>query len=182
MRALARLGRTRKQIASRLWTAIFKRHCSSIGTGSEITGPCRLANEGVLEVGSRLSVISRPWNRVEFTVARAARLRIGDGVVVNQGVRIACSMDVSIGDRCLIGDESIILDQDYHPLGLRPVKPAPVRLEDDVWLASRVIVLKGVTIGKGSVVGAGSVVTRSIPPYSFAAGVPARLIKSLGSR
>jgi acetyltransferase-like isoleucine patch superfamily enzyme len=51
-------------------------------------------------------------------------------------------------------------------------------IEDDCWLGSGVKVLDGVTIGKGSVIGAGSVVTKNIPPFSVAVGVPARVIKS----
>lgn len=50
-------------------------------------------------------------------------------------------------------------------------------IEDDVWIGSRVIVLSGVKIGRGSVIAAGSVVTKDIPEYSIAAGVPARVIK-----
>jgi serine acetyltransferase len=49
-------------------------------------------------------------------------------------------------------------------------------LEGDVWLGYGVIVLTGVTVGQGAIVAAGSVVSRSIPPYSIAAGVPARVI------
>ena len=52
-----------------------------------------------------------------------------------------------------------------------------VVIEDDVWVGTGAIILKGVTIGRGSVVAAGSVVTRSIPPYSIVGGVPARVIK-----
>jgi maltose O-acetyltransferase len=48
-----------------------------------------------------------------------------------------------------------------------------------VWIACNVLVLGGVTIGKGSVVGAGSVVTGDIPPYSFAIGNPAKVIRQL---
>jgi maltose O-acetyltransferase len=78
----------------------------------------------------------------------------------------------------LIGDECVLLDDDYHARQGSERKVAPIRLEDRVWLGTRVIVLRGVTIGEGSVVGAGSVVTRSLPPHSFAAGSPARLIRS----
>ena len=49
-------------------------------------------------------------------------------------------------------------------------------IEDDVWVGYGTIVLTGLTVGRGSVVAAGSVVTRDIPPYSIAAGVPARVI------
>ena len=58
-------------------------------------------------------------------------------------------------------------------------KISPIIIDDDVWLATRVIVLKGVTNGIGSVVSAGSVVTKSIPPNSFAAGVPAKVIRPI---
>ena len=50
--------------------------------------------------------------------------------------------------------------------------------ESDVWLGAGVRMLRNVTIGRGSVVGAGSVVTKSLPPYSVAVGVPARVIKT----
>jgi len=116
---------------------------------------------------------------VEISCARGGRLIFGNNVFLNQGVRIACSSEISIGDNALIGDETVILDNDYHGVANSPAKAAPVRIESDVWLGTRVIVLRGVTIGRGSVVGAGAVVTRSIPPFVFAAGVPAQVIKSL---
>lgn len=52
-----------------------------------------------------------------------------------------------------------------------------INVEDEAWIGRDAIILSGVTIGKGSVVGAGSVVTKDIPPYCIAAGVPARVIK-----
>lgn len=55
-------------------------------------------------------------------------------------------------------------------------------IEDDVWLGLGVYVLDGVCIGKGAVIGAGSVVTRDIPAYAIAAGVPAKVIRYRGRR
>lgn len=52
-----------------------------------------------------------------------------------------------------------------------------VTIEDDVWIGTGSIILKGVTIGRGSVIGAGSVVTKSTKPYSINAGNPCRFIK-----
>ena len=47
-----------------------------------------------------------------------------------------------------------------------------------LWIGGRVIILPGVTIGHGSIIGAGAVVTRDIPPYSVAVGVPAKVVRN----
>jgi acetyltransferase-like isoleucine patch superfamily enzyme len=52
-----------------------------------------------------------------------------------------------------------------------------VTIGNDVWVGSRVIIQGGVTIGDGSVIGAGALVTKDIPPYSIAVGIPAKVIK-----
>jgi acetyltransferase-like isoleucine patch superfamily enzyme len=162
----------------RWWSWRFQQHCISVGKGCTVLGPCAISSEGRIAVDG-LTVRSRRYNMVEISCARNARLTFGKNVFLNQGVRIACSSEISIGDNTLIGDEAVILDNDYHGMSESPAKVAPVRIESDVWLGTRVIVLRGVTIGRGSVVGAGAVVTRSIPPFTFAAGVPARAIRSL---
>lgn len=55
----------------------------------------------------------------------------------------------------------------------------PITIEDDVWISGSVSICGGVTIGKGSVIGANAVVTRDIPPCSFAAGNPCRVIRTI---
>ena len=50
-------------------------------------------------------------------------------------------------------------------------------IKDNIWIGAGVTILDGVTIGEGSIVGAGSVVTKDIPSYSIAAGVPSKVIK-----
>lgn len=52
-----------------------------------------------------------------------------------------------------------------------------VIIEEDVWCGANVVILKGVTIGRSSIIAAGSVVTKSVPPYSIVAGVPAKVIR-----
>lgn len=52
-----------------------------------------------------------------------------------------------------------------------------VYIEDDVWVGSQAVILRGVKVGRGSVIGAGSVVTKSVPPYAVVAGNPARIVK-----
>ncbi|WPU91649.1 acyltransferase [Mucilaginibacter sabulilitoris] len=52
----------------------------------------------------------------------------------------------------------------------------PVNIGNDVWMGAGAKVLGGVTIGDGCIIGAGAVVTRSLPPYAIAVGVPAQII------
>ncbi len=59
----------------------------------------------------------------------------------------------------------------------RPGDDQPVVIEDDVWIGSDAILLKGVHLSRGCIVAAGAVVTKSVPPYAVVAGVPARVIK-----
>lgn len=57
----------------------------------------------------------------------------------------------------------------------------PIRIEDDSWIGANAVILPGVTIGRGSTIGAGAIVSRDIPPYSVAVGIPARVVKKLPS-
>jgi maltose O-acetyltransferase len=179
MNLWGRLAKIWRMLKIRWWSWRFRRHCASAGDDISVLGPCAVSSEGRIEVGEGLTIRSRKHNVVEISCARDARLSFGKNVFLNQGVRIACSQEISIGDNALIGDETVILDSDYHGVANRPVKAGPIRIESDVWLGTRVIVLRGVTIGQGSVVGSGAVVTCSVPRFTFAAGVPAQVIKSL---
>lgn len=53
----------------------------------------------------------------------------------------------------------------------------PIILEDDVWIATNVLILSGVTIGRGAIVAAGAVVVKDVPPYAIVGGNPAKIIK-----
>jgi acetyltransferase-like isoleucine patch superfamily enzyme len=55
----------------------------------------------------------------------------------------------------------------------------PTRVGDNVWCGANVVVTTGVTVGERSVIGANSVVTSDIPPFSLAAGVPARVLREI---
>lgn len=59
-----------------------------------------------------------------------------------------------------------------------PLKYAPITIKDGAHIGIGSIIMPGVTIGEGAVIGAGSVVTKDIPPYCVAVGVPAKVIRS----
>jgi acetyltransferase-like isoleucine patch superfamily enzyme len=109
---------------------------------------------------------------------------INEGTFIAPNVSIAGPGNIRIGKDCLIAANSGIFANnhvfsDIHQnIAAQGVTRQGIQIEDDCWLGHGVTVLDGVTIGKGSVIGAGSVVTKNIPPYSVAVGVPAKVIKS----
>ena len=111
---------------------------------------------------------------------------IGDNVGIS-GSSICARKSVTIGNNVLIGSGCLITDSDAHPIDWRArregnedgVSCDPVLIGDDVFVGSRSVILKGVTIGERTVIGAGSVVVRDIPADCIAAGNPARVVKKL---
>lgn len=110
-------------------------------------------------------------------------LTIGDKSVLARDISINCYLDVEIGDSVLIADSVYVSDFDHKfndldlPIKDQGIAKARVRIGRDVWVGTKVTVSSGVTIGEGAVVGANAVVTRDIPAYSVAVGVPARVVK-----
>jgi maltose O-acetyltransferase len=136
--------------------------------------------QGELRIGAGFRLVSTVAT-AEIGVDAGGRLHIGDDVFINYGGSIYAGLFVSIGNRCLLGNHVILMDNDFHfarpDQRLQRPPSRPVIIEDDVWVGARVTILRGVTIGRQSVIGAGSVVTRDIPPGVVAAGVPARVIR-----
>ncbi|MCC6454914.1 MAG: acyltransferase [Caldilineaceae bacterium] len=111
-------------------------------------------------------------------------LRIGNNSNIGRYAYIGCSGLVTIGDNVMMGPKVSIFAENHNfdaidrPMHQQGVTRQPVVIEHDCWLASGVTILAGVTVGRGSVVAAGSVVTQDIPPFSVAAGTPARVLRS----
>ena len=113
------------------------------------------------------------------------QLSAGPGSFLNAELLIGANAPVRIGERVRIGPRCMLLTT-THELGgpeQRAGEPVaePVAIEDGCWLGASVTVLGGVTVGRGSVVAAGAVVTEDCAPNGLYGGVPARLIRDLGS-
>ena len=121
--------------------------------------------------------------------------KIGAHTFVNFNFTCQDDTFVTIGAHCDIGPNVTIVTP-CHPM-LRQEREVllcpdgtkrrlcyakPVRIGDGCWLCANVVVCPGVTIGEGCVIGAGSVVTHDIPPNSFAAGNPCKVIRTLSER
>lgn len=148
--------------------------------------------------GRRYITIGKNFNagkclRIEAikTVAHAApQIIIKDNVSVSDYNHIGAVNYIEIGNNVLFGSKCYITDHNHgiysgNMQSYPSVPPAlrvltldkKVIIEDNVWLGDNVVILPGITIGKGSIIGANAVVAKSIPPYSIAVGVPARVIK-----
>jgi len=107
--------------------------------------------------------------------------RIGDGSIICSMCSITTNVTigkfVNVNLNCTIGHDVVI--EDYVNLSPHCTISGNVHIEKYCDLGSAVTVLPKVTIGEGSVIGAGAVVTKDIPPYSLAVGIPAKVIKSL---
>lgn len=123
------------------------------------------------------------WIEPPLTLAMGNTVTIGDGTYINSNLTLVDDYEISIGKEVLIAP-NVTISTTNHPMHYKArtrgeMYCKKVVIEDNVWIGSNVVVCAGVTIGKGSVIGAGSVVTRSIPPMTFAAGVPCRVIREI---
>lgn len=114
--------------------------------------------------------------------SRNGKICVREGAVLNTRTFLY-GENIEIGKNSLLGPGvhlitgTHIFKDTSVPIKFQDSEHKKIEIGDDVWLGALVVVLNGITIGKGSVVGAGSVVTKDIPEYSIAVGVPAKVIK-----
>jgi maltose O-acetyltransferase len=146
---------------ARTRTALLRAAGVHIGNHSLVLGPIRLTG-----IGDPCGFLS-----------------IGDNTIVTGPLHADLAAPLRIGNWVRIGHDVSLLTVNHQigPVMLRSGTSefAAIEIHDGAWIASRVTILPGVTIGAGSVVAAGAVVTRSVPPNTLVAGVPARIMREL---
>jgi lipopolysaccharide O-acetyltransferase len=162
---------------------------NGFGWKSRIGSVDLLYNSKQIYIGKNVQI--RKGSRIEVVTkfGKSPKIKIGDDTSIQMYFHCGAMESVEIGKSVLIAGRVYISDHDHvfnHP-SLPPrhcenLIAKPVVVGDGVWLGEGVVVLKGVTIGERSVIGANSVVTKDIPPYSIAAGVPAKVIRSIEFR
>lgn len=124
----------------------------------------------------------------KIDVRGGGKLTIGNNVGISNTV-IQCHKEIVIGDFVNIGDGCFIMDTNFHStdwqeradrsIDTKRKKSKPVYIGNYVFIGTRTIVCKGVSIGEKSIIAAGSVVVKDIPPKVIAGGNPCKVIKEI---
>lgn len=146
----------------------------------------------------QLGAATGAYDRATFVVGPAGQIVVGAYTCLN-GTYLICHDRISIGDHCFLAWGVVITDsaasgvndvanrrevlarvgdsaKRIHPCFGRP---APVIIEDNVWVGFGAVILPGVRLGRGSVIGCKTVVDRDVSPYHVVAGQPMRTVRRL---
>ena len=115
------------------------------------------------------------------------KIKIGNNVSIGNCGHISVVNSVTIGDNVLCASKVFIGDHSHGKIIREHMENPPLKrqlyskgeivIEDNVWVGDGACILSGVTIGKGAIIGSNAVVTKNIPPYGVAVGIPAKVIK-----
>lgn len=139
---------------------------AEFGEGSFLQGPV------FFHYGRHTRIGKNCFINYNFTVQDDARVTIGDNCCFGPNVTIVTPLHPMLPD-----ERAQMRDKDGNKMHMCYAKP--VSIGHDCWFGANVVVCPGVTIGENCVIGAGSVVTGDIPPNSFAAGVPCRVVRPI---
>ncbi len=141
-----------------------------------------MLREGRLEIGEHALLEPHVW----LTAPAPGRIRIGAGTFLNLCVMVAAVQLVEIGDHCMLANGCFVTDGNHRfddpelPVPWQGfTSKGPTRIGDNVWCGANVVITSGVTVGRRCVIGANSVVTTDLPPFSIAAGSPARVLRTI---
>lgn len=158
-----------------------------------ILGPAYIRGKSHITIGNNFSCRTNLWLEAVTTFNQQVfvpKIHIGNNVGCSDFLHIAATNSIHIGSNVLIGSKVLITDHlhgEYRSSLASSPEVSPhhrlltsdltVIIEDNVLIGDNVCVLPGVLIGHGAVIGANSVVTSDIPPWTIAAGVPAKVMK-----
>lgn len=189
------------RIAKALLALPFRLRLGSLGRAVRLRPPLLLHGARRIHIGDRVSI----EQFAGLSAAIGGVIRIGDDCEIRcftrleahqgwlqLGVRssvnpftllsgfggLTIGNDVRIGSHCAVLSSSHRFESTDVTIREQGVLASATVIEDDVWLGAGCTVIGGVRIGRGSIIGAGSVVTRDVPPWSIATGVPAKVVRS----
>lgn len=149
----------------------------------------KIGDNVVIKSGDGYNALARNI-QANITVEEGATLIIGNHVGLSSPC-IKATKSIMIGNNCVIGADTLLLDTDSHNVDYllrrdwvndsKTAAKSAINIGDDVLIGTRCIILKGVNIGARTIIGAGSVVTKSIPSDCIAAGNPCKVIRYINN-
>ncbi len=172
---------------AQIYTWLLRGDAGHIGKSSLVYPPFHSWDIKSVYIGDNVNIFAGGWIQTvpEYGQDKLEpELKIGNGTYIGHRCHIIVCDQMTIGKDVTIADNVYITDNLHGfeditmPVMPQPLKvPGPVVIEDEVWIGERVCIMPNVTIGKHSIIGANSVVTKNIPEYCVAAGVPAKVIR-----
>lgn len=148
--------------SSRLNRLIIKEFGGKIGEGTTINSPLLVYNA----------------NGSFANIDIGSKCHIGRDVLLDLKEQITIEDCATVSMRTIILTHMGVAESPLKEIGF-PLKSAEVKIGTGAYIGAGVIILPGVTVGECAVIGAGAVVTKDIPPYSVAVGVPAKVVKKI---
>lgn len=175
----------KKSAKTSLDSLVFRWHV--IKRGGYAAKSLIVTNQRYIHIGKKLKI--KQGYRIEcyptfsYQVLKP-QLVIGDNVIVNYGFTAFVANKISIGSNCILAANVTLISENHgmdpestQPYHAQPLTTGPITIGEGCWLGQNVSVLPNVTIGRKCIISTSSVVTRDIPDFCIAAGVPARIIK-----
>jgi acetyltransferase-like isoleucine patch superfamily enzyme len=172
----------------KLYVSKFKmfflcKNFKNFGKKSVMLFPMRIRGSEFIEIGRNVFVYDNSRILVYRRCNTSPLLSIGDGANLGRFVHIVAIKKVIIENNVLIADKVYITDNTHEFFDItRPIKYQPlqfkgeVKIGENTWIGENVCII-GASVGKHCVIGANAVVTKDIPDYTIAIGIPARVIK-----
>lgn len=165
---------------------LFRSKCKRVGERFKMEQLPYLTGQGQIHIGNNVRLSGKSAIAFSNQLGDAPLLEIGDGTFIGHDCGLHVARHVKIGRNTLIAKGVSVYDFDGHSYDpqerrddelIQSTNARQVTIGDDVWVGTKAIILKGVTIGDGAIVAAGSVVTRDVPAGVVVAGNPAKEIK-----
>ena len=166
-----------------------KGYFQGFGKGSLLAPDITLLKPQYIKIGRQSSIMRYCILETCPDAKLHPRLEIKDQVSIGEYSHITCANHIEIGNGVLTGRFVLITDNGHGksdisematpPLSRSIYSKGPVIVGQNVWIGDKVTILPNVTIGDGAIIAANAVVTKNIPPYTIAAGCPAKVIRLL---
>lgn len=173
-------------LKNNLYTGYIQKNFAHFGNSVIMWKPYTLLGTQNIYIGNNVVIESGVQLVTYSTKDYKPEIHISDNTLIRRNSHITAINKIRIGKNVLTGTNVLISDNEHgetsrQNMNVQPrlrqlVSKGEVIIEDNVWIGNNVCILGGVRIGMGSIIGANTVVTKDIPPYSIAVGVPAKII------